>query len=103
MTSTSSTSQVGRSAVIQRQAASHLRHAVLVENVATAEGLAAQPRQLQSVQADATTTSGRNHLGEEQEQNEGLPCVTNCSRSVIAWVALHKKSGRLAQAIDAKP
>ena len=45
----------------------------------------------------------QNHLGQEQEQNEGDPCVTNCSRSVIAWVALHEQSGRLAQAIDAKP
>ena len=42
-----------------------------------------------------TTTSGRNHLGEEQEQNQGLLFVTNCSRSVIALVALHKQSGRL--------
>ena len=75
--------------------ASHLRHAALVEKVATAEGLAAQPRQLQSVQADATTTSGRNHLGEEQEQNQGLVLVTNCSRLVIALVVLHKQSGRL--------
>ena len=38
MKSTSSTSQVGRSAVIQRQAASHLRHAALVENVAVCFG-----------------------------------------------------------------
>ena len=42
-------------------------------------------------------------LGQEQEQNEGDPCVTNCSRSVIAWVALYEQSGRLAQGIDAKP
>jgi hypothetical protein len=58
---------------------------------------------LRELAAPACPGRCNNHLGQEQEQNEGDPCVTNCSRSVIAWVALYEQSGRLAQAIDAKP